>query len=91
MILMMALPVLPGQMLVERAFAPAVLIGLLRLLPRAYPGGWSEWAEDRLVLVIVLIVLALGRVLAAGVPGLVALLLVAGLVLPQGAARLTRA
>jgi hypothetical protein len=90
-ILTLALPALPGQMLIERGFAPTVLIGLLRLLPRAFPGGWSDWAEDRMVLVMLLVVLALGRVLAAGVPGLVALLLIAGLVLPRAEERLTRA
>ena len=40
---------------------------------------------------MLLVVLALGRVLAAGVPGLVALLLIAGLVLPRAEERLTRA
>ena len=90
-ILTLALPALPGQLLIEHSFAPVVLIGLLRLLPRAFPGGWSDWAEDRLVLVVVLVVLALGRVLTAGVPGLVLLLLIAGLAMPRGGERLTRA
>ena len=89
--LVMVLPVLPGEVLAERCFAPLVLIGLLRLLPRGFPARWSDWAEDRLMLTILLVVALLGRVIDAGVPALVAMLLTAGLVLPRDADRITRA
>ena len=82
-VLVLALPVLPGELLVQRGFAPVVLIGLLRLLPRGVAAGWTAWAEDRLVLVLILATLVLGRVLELGLPALVALLLLAGLVLPR--------
>lgn len=89
--LVMALPALPGETLAERCFAPLVLIGLLRLVPRGFPARWSDWAEDRLILTVVLAAMLVGRVIDAGVPALVALLLAAGLVLPSDPDRLTRA
>lgn len=87
------LPVFPGQHLLERVFAPLMLVGLIRLLSRGLVGGWAALAEDRFVLVLMLTALVAGRVIWPGVPALAALLLVAGLVLPreQGAHRLTRA
>lgn len=81
--LVLALPALPGELLVQRCFAPVVLIGLVRLLPRGFAAAWTVWAEDRLVLVLVLAVLVLGQVLEPGLPALVAALLLAGLVLPR--------
>lgn len=91
--LTMLLPALPGLTVLERAFAPVMLVGLLRMLARGFAGGWSDWADDRLVLVIVLAALVAGRVIWPGVPALAALLLLAGLVLPRESAprELTRA
>ncbi|MBA3054293.1 MAG: hypothetical protein FP826_05030 [Sphingomonadales bacterium] len=82
-ILVMASPSLPGELLFERWFAPIMLIGLLRLLPRGFPSEWSAWATDRLVLVFLLSGMVVGRVIDPGVPALAALLLLAGLVLPR--------
>lgn len=84
--LVFALPPLPGELLVQRCFAPVVLVGLLRVLPRGFAAGWSIWVEDRLLLILVLVTLVLGRVLETGLPALVGLLLVAGLVLPRDSA-----
>lgn len=93
--LTLLLPALAEQPLLERAFAPIMLVGLLRLLGRGFPEGWSAWANDRLVLVLVLAALVLGGVVWPGVPALAALFLLAALVLPReaaaGAAELTRA
>jgi len=92
-ILVVAIPVLPGQLPIERGFAPVMLIGLLRLLPRGFPSGWTDWAEDRLFLAILLAALIAGKVIEPGVPALAGLLLLAGLVLPRdgNARRLTGA
>jgi len=88
---------LPGESLIARCFAPVVLIGLVRLLPRLFSEGWSVWLADRLLLCLLLALMAAGGVIATGVPALVLLLLLAGLVLDRvasGAGRsegLTRA
>ncbi len=81
-ILALGLPSLPGEPTARRVFAPLVLIGLLRLLPRAFPSNWAGWAEDRAVVVSGLLLLVLGGALEPGVMAVAALLLVAGLVLP---------
>lgn len=81
-LLTLAMPVLPGQHLAQRAFEPLVLVGLLRLLPRGLQGTWPEWLADRFVLVLFLALLAAGRVLELGVPGISVVLLMAGLALP---------
>jgi hypothetical protein len=92
-ILTLILPVFPGQMVAERAFAPVMLVGLLRLLARGQAGGWSVWASDRFLLVLVLAATVAGGVIWPAVPALAALLLLAGLVLrPEDpAGGLTRA
>jgi hypothetical protein len=92
-ILVFAVPALPGQLVIERCFAPVVLIGLLRLLPRAFPGGWTDWACDRLMLCLLLSALFVGRVIEPGMAALAALLLLAGLILPRdgNGPQLTRA
>ncbi|MFC3174270.1 hypothetical protein ACFOD9_08400 [Novosphingobium bradum] len=80
-ILVLARAPLPGESLLERGFAPAVLMGLVRLLPRAFPAGWSAWLADRLLLCLLLALMAAGGVIAPGLLALVLLLLLAGLVL----------
>ncbi len=92
-ILVFAVPALPGQSALGRCFAPVMLIGLLRLLPRSFPSGWTIWAEDRLVLCLLLAAMFAGKVIEPGAPALAALLLLAGLVLPRdgNSPRLTRA
>lgn len=82
-ILVLASGPLPGETLLARCFAPAVLIGLVRLLPRAFDRGWAVWLEDRLLLCLLLAMMAVGGVIGLGVPALVLLLLLAGLVLTR--------
>ena len=73
--LILAMPALPGQTLAERAFPPIVLLGLLRVIPRALPGAAMPWLEDRLVLSVVLAVLAAGGVVAPAILGISVILL----------------
>ena len=84
-VLVLAIPALPGQSLLARCFAPAVLIGLVRLLPRAFggggPGSWAVWLRDRLLLCLLLALMTAGRVIEGGVEALALLLMLAGLVL----------
>lgn len=82
-ILVMALPTFPGERMVERWFAPVVLLGLVRLLARTFRTGWSPWVSDRLILALLLALMISGNVADLGVPAFVILLLAAGLVLPR--------
>lgn len=71
-------------------FAPLVLVGLLRILPRALGERWRAWCEDR-----ALLALGLGAALLSGFGGLAVhvagvLALVAGIVVPRGEKRITR-
>lgn len=95
-LLVFAMPLLPGQAPYERCFAPAMLLGLLRLLPQAFTAAWLAWLDDRLVLVALLAVLAAGGVLGPAVLVLSVVLLMAGLALAarakaEGSAQLTGA
>ncbi|MBC2669632.1 hypothetical protein ACFOON_05740 [Novosphingobium piscinae] len=80
-LLVLALPLLPGQTLAERGFPAVVLLGLLRVLPRVLPGRVMAWLEDRLVLTALFAVLAAGHVLAPAILGMSLVLLMAALVL----------
>ena len=59
----------------SHAFAPLMLLGLVRLVPRLVGGEWAPWLEDRALLAMGLCVAALAGVLAP-VLGLIALALV---------------
>ncbi|MCK9541853.1 MAG: hypothetical protein M0R03_07470 [Novosphingobium sp.] len=83
-------PLLPWESVVDRVFPPVVLIGLLRLLPLSMPRGWAAWLEDRTLLVLLLAALGAAGVLRTGIPGLAVALVVAGLALGGGIARITR-
>lgn len=83
-VLVVARTPLPGELLIERCFAPLVLIGLVRLLPRVVVAGWAVWLGDRLLLCLLLAGLAAGQVIAPAIPALVLLLILAGLVLSRG-------
>ena len=76
---------LPGESLLDRCFAPAVLIGLVQLLPRVFAVGSSAWLEDRLLLCLLLALLAGGGVIGQAVPALALLLLLSALVLARRA------
>lgn len=49
---------LPWETFAERAFAPAILILLLRLLPRYVRASWTTWFEDRALLAVFLALMA---------------------------------
>lgn len=80
----------PGEGGWTRFFAPVVLVGLLRLLPRALAGRWQAWLEDRSLLAALLAGSALAGVTQPAVQLAVLLLLLAGIALPRGGSSLTR-
>lgn len=82
-VLVLARAPLSGETLLERWFAPAVLLGMVRLLGRVSTANWAVWLGDRLLLCMLLAGMAAGRVIAPGVPALVLLLILAGLVLDR--------
>jgi len=84
-VLILAQPALPGESLLQRCFAPVVLIGLVRLLPRVFNAGWTTWLADRLLLCLLLALMAVGGVIGSAVPAFALLLLLAGLVLNHAA------
>ena len=65
LLLTWAEPVLPGQGVLDRCFPALMLIGLLRLVPRAIRAPWTAWLEDRAILAALV-----GLALLAGVAGL---------------------
>lgn len=74
----------------ERFFPPLMLVGLLRLLPRALGGRWRAWSEDRALLGA-----GLAAALLSGFGGLAVhvaavLVLMAGIIIPRGEKRITR-
>ena len=79
--LVVTIPSLPGELLIQRTFAPIVLIGLLRLLAGTSQANWASWCKDRLVLCLLLAAMAIGSVIETGVPALGVLLLATGLTL----------
>jgi hypothetical protein len=82
-ILFLSATVLPGQMAIERLFAPVMLLGLLRLAAAGAPRRGHAWAGDRLAIAAVLAAFALGRVLDAAVPLCAIALLGGGLVVSR--------
>ncbi|MEO5597956.1 MAG: hypothetical protein ABIQ66_04985 [Novosphingobium sp.] len=81
-LLIMAIAPLPGASLLERSFAPLTFVGLLRLLPRAFPGLWTVWLTDRATVMASLALLAAAQVLVSGIMLMGAGMLLAGLILP---------
>lgn len=73
-----------GRPHAEVFFAPAMLVALVRLVPRALSARWTAWIEDRSVLALGLMVAALaGQAGPAHHIGAAALALV-GILLPRG-------
>ncbi|MDE2301535.1 MAG: hypothetical protein KGK11_03145 [Sphingomonadales bacterium] len=68
-----------GQDLLERGFAPLVLLGLARLVARIEPPGAARWLEDRGLIALALAALALAGLLGGGVPVLALMILARGL------------
>ncbi len=73
----------PWQTLLERGFAPVILVSLLRLLPRVFGMGWTVWLEDRLVLCLLLGLASLAGFLGLFVQVLAMALAIAGIALPR--------
>ena len=88
-ILVWQAPQLPGENRVDRAFAPVMLLGLLRLLPAMLSARGAAWLADRAVLAAVLCLLSALGVLGGGVPLLAICLLLGGIVLARPQSRLT--
>jgi hypothetical protein len=65
----------------NRAFAPVMALGLLRLLPRALPQRALAWCEDRLALGLGLSLAAALGLLAPAIQGLALALVLLGLLL----------
>ncbi len=69
----------PDQNLLQRSFAPLMLLGLRHLVPPLLPKRWSRWLEDRGLLALALAACAAASVLSPGIDLTAALLLAAGL------------
>jgi hypothetical protein len=82
-------PLLPWESGTDRAFAPLMLIMLVRLVPRIFDRTWAPWIDDRAPLALLLAGAAAGGFLVGAVQSLAVLLAVAGLLLPGGKLRLT--
>lgn len=82
-------PLMPWETGAERAFAPVMLIMLVRLLPRIFDRNWAPWVEDRVTLALLLAASAGIGFLVGAVQSLAVLLAIAGLLLPGGKLRLT--
>ncbi len=82
-------PFLPWETLTQRAFAPVILILLLRLVPRVSDRRWTAWTVDRALLAL-LLALAAGLGVAIGAVKLVALALaLTAIAIPGGRSRIT--
>ncbi|MEO6092624.1 MAG: hypothetical protein ABIT04_00675 [Novosphingobium sp.] len=79
-------PHLAGELLRERLFAPLILIGLLRLIPRGFDRRPARWLEDRALMAGLLALAAAAGLLAASVE-LLALLIIGGALLHAAGAR----
>ena len=80
-----------GQHLADRLFPPFMLVALLRILPRLSAPRWSAWLGDRAVLAVALGI-AIGAGFGSGTIHIAAsLAALAGMLLPFGQSRLTRA
>lgn len=78
-VLMAAPQLVPGQPIWLQAFAPLVLVGLVRLLAGAMPERFSAWFDDRLVLAAVLCAVGAAGLLGYAVPALSIVLIAAGI------------
>ena len=82
---------LPGESVLARVFAPAMLVFLVRLLPRVLLRGWTGWLEDRALLALLLALAVALDVLAPAVQVFAMALALAALLLSVGKTQLTRA
>jgi hypothetical protein len=82
-------PMLPVSSVFDTAFAPFMLIGLTRLLPRAFDRPWAAWLEDRALLALLLALAAMAGLLIEAVEIIAVLLALAGIAIPVGRGRIT--
>jgi hypothetical protein len=75
-------PFVPWKTLLERVFPPLILLGLTRLLPRAFDRPWTAWLEDRALLSLLLAFAAAAGVLGEAVQVIALALALAGIALP---------
>ncbi len=74
----------------QRAFAPLMLLSLLRLVPRVIDRGWSGWFADRSLLALLLAFAAGAGVLNLTVAVLAAVMALTGILWPAAKVQLTR-
>lgn len=84
-----SLPLAPWESLWQRAFAPVILILLLRLLPRLFDRTLAPWIEDRTLLALLLAIAATFGFLFGAVQLLAVLLALGGLVFAGSRPRIT--
>lgn len=82
-------PLMPWQSTADAAFAPLVLLGLLRLLPALLDRKRMGWLEDRAILAVLLGLLAGLGLISGALPLLAIALLVTGMVAASRQSRLT--
>lgn len=80
----------PSAPFYARLFAPLVLIGLLRLVPRTLGARWTAWLQDRAILAAGLAASISAGTLHTAVYAAGILLLIVGISLPVAESRLTR-
>lgn len=89
LIVMWNTPARPGASLEEQAFAPIMLLCLVRLLPRALDRHWTGWVRDRLMLTMLLAFAGTLGALGSATQLLAVVLALAGILIPRSKARLT--
>ncbi len=67
----------------EHFFAPAMLVALLRLVPRTTGGRWTAWLEDRAVVVVLLALAFASGFAAQAIPFAALTLALAGILVPR--------
>jgi len=70
---------LPGQNIADRAFAPVMLLGMCRFVPKSVVAPWSRWLGDRGLLALLLAGFGAAGVLVPGIELTTVLMLAAGL------------
>lgn len=79
-----------GQSVIERLFAPFMLVALLRIVPRLVPSRWSSWFQDRALLALLLAGATIAGLAGPTIMIAASLLALGGILVPLGQARLTR-
>ena len=74
----------------DRFFPPLMLVGLLRILPRALGGQWRAWMEDRALLGCAIAAALLSGCGSLAIHIAAVLVLMAGIIMPRGEKQLTR-